>query len=102
MSAFTDAFNELLTCQIEATGETRTATVGAVTASAFVERLSYDEIVVAGGVAESKGYKLMMRVSDFATRPAKNATAVYGSLTLFVLEVTESNGVYEITIGDPA
>lgn len=102
MSAFTDAFNELLTCQNAETGETRTATIGAVTAAAFIERLNYDAIIVAGGIAEKGGFKVMMRVSDFSTPPVKNTAASFGTVSLYVLQYSESNGVYEITIGDPA
>jgi hypothetical protein len=102
MSDFTDAFGDLLDCQAEVVGSRPTATIGTVTAEAFVEKLTYDEVIVAGGVAESGGFRLMMRVSDFPSKPSRNAVAILSSLTLYVLSIDENNGIYELKIGDPA
>ena len=102
MSDFTDAFADLYEAQTESCGVSRTITIGAVTASAIVSPLTTDEVIVAGGIGDNGGYSAQVLVSDFATRPAKNATVTFGASTLYVLQISESNGIYTLTMGDPA
>ncbi len=100
---FTAAFEELLDVQTETTGTSPQVKVGQVTAEAFIEKLTYDEVVVAGGVAESGGFKVMMKVSDFTAKPKRNTPVSFGDISLFIIApVDENNGIYEITIGHPA
>lgn len=101
MGEFTTAFTELLACQTETIGALR-ATIDGTNAAAFVQKLTYDDIVVAGGIAESGGFKLLMRSTDFPTKPRKNSLAVYAGISLYVLSIDDANGTYEITIGNPA
>lgn len=107
MSEITDAFDELLDAQEEATGERLKASVGAVVdKDAVIEELTFDEIVAAGGTAENGGFKLQMRKSDFPTRPPEfdaqgvKTTVVARGVTLQLLSVTENNGILLIGAGD--
>lgn len=103
MSAVLDGFEQLLNAQEEAFGTRLTATVGAVAnKDAIVEEITYDEIIAAGGVGESGGFRIQMRVSDFATKPAQLADATTKGITLSVLTVEEIGGIYRLTIGDAA
>ncbi len=72
MSLVLDGFEGLLDAQEEAFGERMKATVGAVTdKDALVEELTYDEIIAAGGVGESGGFRIQMRKSDFVLTPTQ-------------------------------
>lgn len=103
MSAITAGFDALLDAQEAACGERLLATVGAVAnKDAIVEEITYDEIVAAGGIGESGGFRIQMRKSDFATKPAKESDATAKGITLQVLSVAEIHGIYQMEIGDLA
>lgn len=103
MSVITDCFDLLLDAQEEACGERLKATVGAVAdKDAIVEEITYDEVVAAGGVGESGGYRLQVRKSDFATKPAQGEDATAKGVTLQVLNCIEIHGIYQMEIGDIA
>jgi hypothetical protein len=98
---FLEAFEELLDAQEEVLDERLTVTVGDVeNKDAIVEKLTFDDIVAAGGVAEKGGFRLQVRESDFpGDLHLRDATA--RGVTLKVMTEERNNGVLVLTIGDP-
>lgn len=105
MAPVLEALEQAFDGQEEALGQRVTATIGEVTADALVSQIEADILPVPGGTADAGGYTLQMRVSDFETAPAKFEPVQITGRTdanLKVVNVTETGGVYTITVGDPA
>ena len=101
MSEITDAFSDLMESQSDVVG-VQTANFDGTSVEVIAEAMDYDDVCVAGGVAESGGYKLMCLSSAFTARPKKNSPVTLDGLALYVLKIQEDNGVLTVMIGDPA
>lgn len=99
-----EAFSELKAAQNESTGRKQLVWIGRKSYPALVETLTESEIMVAGGVAESGGFKASIAVADFGSKQPKRfvEAKTEGSGELQVLSCNTVNGVtYDVTVGDP-
>lgn len=103
-SLFANAFAVLLNAQEYATGRRRKATVAGVEVDAVVGELGFEEIIVAGGIAENGGFEIQVATASLpAGRPAQLAPVIVDGRTLKILQpVRTVNEVYIITAADPA
>ncbi len=77
--------------------------INGVDYDALVERITFDDTVLIGAIAEGGGYKCQVAVADLPGRPNQYSSIIVRGETLSVLDVTDVNGVaFEITAGDPA
>lgn len=68
----------------------------------IIEDITFDEIEVAGGNAESGGFVAVIPIGDFTDRPEKLDEIEAHGKTLQILSIVDRNGVsYAITAGDP-
>jgi hypothetical protein len=105
MSEFDDAFVELLDCNDEVLGTPQIVLIEGRKHRAIIEEITVDEIIVAGGNAESGGFRAKTRKADFADRPEQGdeIKRITDDRALSILSIIERNGVeYEILAGDPA
>lgn len=78
-----------------------TPTIDGDDVSAIVENLEFDEIVVAGGIGERGGFRIMVALADLPVKPDEMAEVEVRGVTLHVLAVVQSNQYWIITVGDP-
>lgn len=103
MSPIVEAWLQCYDAQTEFCVEEKTARVGNVTARAITTTLRTDEIIVAGGRAESGGFIAQMLASDFPDgTPPKFTVIEADGQALQVLGTNENNGILYLTAGDPA
>lgn len=103
MSNFDDAFKDLLDAHDAELGEPQLAKVGKKNHRAIIEEITSDEIAIAGGLAESGGYRITVSKHGFARRPRKGERVIARGNSLQIASVTERNNcTYEITAGDLA
>lgn len=104
-SRMATAFSNLQKAQARATGKPQKVWIGRKSYDAIVETLTEAEVMVAGGVAESGGFKASIAVSLYGATQPKRFTPAHteGSWKLEVLSCNTVNGVtHEIVIGDSA
>lgn len=101
MSGFTTAFDELVAVQNAEYGSARTALVGATTVPAVVSALDFDNVFMVGGIGENGGFDVQVKASALPSRPVKYSAVTVEGRKLSVLRVTDANGIYTITCGDP-
>lgn len=111
-NAFAACQAELAACQSAEFGSVCVATIGPQTVAAVIREASFDEIVVAGGLAENGGQIVTITkalLTSFAdplvypqSQPPKFTPMSVFGVEMFVLGVNESNGILTITGGDPA
>lgn len=100
MSDLSDAFDELLDANDDATGIPQFAIVNGKKVRAIIEEMTNDEIMIAGGVAESGGFRVMVRKADFAWRPQQGDSIEARGQDLEVMSITNRNDVsFEIQAG---
>lgn len=68
----------------------------------FVEEITHDEIILAGGYAEAGGFRATIPMADLPEKPEHGAAIMAREKALEVIRITERNHVsYEITAGSP-
>ena len=102
MSQFSDAFEELLNVQEESRGSRLKLIVSGKEVDALIEEDNNSFINLGGGQVDAGTYKAMVRISDFQEQPAQKSdvTDPLTGVTQSLLEVTRTNDVYVLTIGD--
>lgn len=105
MSEFDDCLVELQDVNDETCGKPQYVLIEGKKKRAILEDITTEEIIVAGGNAESGGFRAKCRKAEFAVQPEQGDVIRKGTdgRELSILSVIERNGVeYEITAGDPA
>lgn len=69
---------------------------------AFVEPLTLDEVVVAGGKAERGGFRVWVPIAVMGSAPAELAEVTVQGVTLNVLSVEKFTAHWVLQVGDPA
>jgi hypothetical protein len=68
----------------------------------FVEEITHDEIILAGGYAEAGGFRATIPMADLPQKPEQGTAIMVREKSLEVIRITERNYVsYEITAGSP-
>jgi hypothetical protein len=103
-SELDDCLVELFDANDEACGTPQFVFVDGKKKRAIIEEITTEEIIVAGGNAESGGFRAKCRKAEFAEQPTQGTDIKKQNQdrALSILSVIERNGVeYEITAGDP-
>jgi hypothetical protein len=96
---------ELMACNDETCGTPQFVLIEGKKKRAIIEDMTTEEMLVAGGNAESGGFRAKCRKADFASQPEQGDVIKKGTTgrELSILSVIERNGVeYQITAGDPS
>jgi hypothetical protein len=100
VSNLSDAFDQLLDACDEASGSPQFAIVNGRKVRAIIEEITSDEIMMAGGIAESGGFRVQVRWADFAQKPEQGDSVEARDQDLEVVSVVNRNDVvYEIAAG---
>lgn len=104
INQFESAFGALLNVQETVFGERKKATVSGLEVDAIIGELTFDEILVAGGIAENGGFEIQVAASLLpGGRPADLSPVIVAGRTLYILQpVRNANGIYTLTCGDPS
>jgi hypothetical protein len=103
MSILSEAFQHCLNVREGALGFRDEVLLSGSPVDAMVEAITASEIFVAGGKAESGGFRCQIAVDDLSEPPAKFSPIVVRGVALKVLDVDDINGiVWHVTAGDPA
>lgn len=101
MNQFAAARDELLDANDEVCGSPQTAKVAGKTVRCVIEEITLDEILIAGGVAESGGFRLScVPKESLSPKPEKGDSIEARDQDLELLSITERNDCnYEIVAG---
>lgn len=102
INQFESAFGALLNVQEAVLGVRKKATLGGVEYDAVIGELGFDEALAAGGITENGGFSVQIKASLLPARPADLSEITVEGRAMNVLRVTNANGIYLITAGDPA
>lgn len=111
MSQITDAFSELVGAQTEAAvavfADFNSAEVPGTSASVVVGNANYDDALFGGGIGDRGTVQIQLLVQElqaFSYTPEKTHTVVLSTdnREREITEISESHGVYTITLGDYA
>lgn len=83
---------------IAATGET--VTIGGVNYTARVKSILHDQSFMPGGLGDGD-FQITLTKAALATKPARNTVVVARGLTRNVLDVTERDARWLLTVGLP-
>ncbi len=98
-----DSLIELLDANDEACGTPQFVIIEGKKKRAIIEAVTTDEIIVAGGNAESGGFRARCRKAEFSEQPrqGEEIKKLADGPRLEILNLIERNGVeYEILAGD--
>lgn len=100
-NAFSDARDELLDCVDETIGTPQTAKIGGKVVRCIIEEITSEEILIAGGTAESGGFRLSCIPKESLYQVPDKGTAVEArNQDLELLSIIERNdATYEILAG---
>lgn len=100
MSILSDALQRMFNSRERVVGVREKVNLNGVDRDALVEVISFDDAVIAGGVAEAGGYRA--QIAATIPRPAQYSPIIIRGETLQVLSVDDVNGVaFVLTAGDP-
>lgn len=108
MSLLTSAFDELVSSINAARGSSPTLTIGATTvANVLVGENPIDNQIFDGALTDPDGPQISTKLSDWATTPAKNDTAVLASSsgadgTYDVMDTNIHDGMIYLKLGKRA
>lgn len=103
MSILDDAFHHVLDARERVVGVREKVKIRGTDFDALVETISTAEVAVAGGVAESGGFRCQVAVSDIDPAPAQGDAIEIRGKQLSILEFEDVNGiVFMLVAGDPA
>lgn len=98
---FVIARDELLDCNDEVCGSPQTAKIAGKTVRCIIEEITSEEILIAGGEAESGGFKLScIPKESLDPKPEKGDSVEARDQDLELLSIVERNAAtYEVTAG---
>lgn len=102
INQFEVAFSALLNVQEQVFDERKKARVAGTDVDAVIGELSFDEILVAGGIAENGGFEVQIASSALSGLPDEGTEVIVGGVTHYVLRRRNANGIYTLVCGDPA
>lgn len=100
MSILSDAFQHMLDSRERVVGVREKVNLNGVDLDALVDVITFDEKVIAGGTAESGGYRC--QIAATIPQPAQYSPCIVRGETLQVLAVEDVNAVaFTLVVGDP-
>ena len=103
MSILSDAFHNCMDIREGALGFRDQVLLSGSPVDAIVETITAAEVFVAGGKAESGGFRCQISMEDLPDKPLKFSSIVVRGADLKVLSSDDVNGiVWHVTAGDPA
>lgn len=101
MNQFAGARDSLLDANDEVCGKPQTARIAGKPVRCIIEEITTDEILIAGGVAESGGFRLScIPKESLSPKPEKGDSVEARDQDLELLSITERNDCnYEIVAG---
>lgn len=100
MSILSNAFQHTLNARERVVGVREKVNLNGVDVDALVDVITFDEKVIAGGTAESGGYRA--QIAATIPQPAQYSPCIVRGESLQVLSVEDINAVtFTLVVGDP-